>query len=648
MKLIRTALLAAGILVALAAPAAAQSGCSQIINGAVLTAAQWNQCFQNKQDANTPSAPLTVPQGGTGLSAGTPGGVPYYPTTTTMASSPALGANQLVIGGGTSGPAGLGTTGTSTTLLHGNASGAPSFGPVNLATDTTGTAPTSGIPTGKSVADPGTGHLENLLPPQISTAASYTYATVDLQLETRRSHSGSAMTDTFPASTVTGLANGARITVNNVDATATDTITAGAGTTINGNSTDVIEAGRSVTYIYDLVATTWRKTLNTGSAAIFGSTSGNTVGDVVTMRSTAGGVQDSGVAIGTMVIGPSSAVSGNLPSFNGTGGKTIQDSGVAASNVTTLTGSQNVTGQKTFTAPILGAATGTSLALGGATIGSNALAITGNSAIGGTETVTSASASAVAVGPNGATNPSLKVDASTASAATGILVKSAAAGSGAAVSTVSSGTNENLTLDAKGSGSITVGGTSTGGVVLGGGVTAAGVATTGTTGGSLCRTAAGVVIYTSGANCFAGAGITIGSTTVTSGTSGYFLYNNAGTVGNLSPLSTASSPFVATATRVTGLSAGASSSVTASTPANTGGQYCVFESGGVGSSAHCGTYDNSANFVGVGNNSVAQSSGSTNITGISPGSSGAGTIVISTGSLTSSNNFTVTYWPSPR
>ena len=34
-----------------ATPAAAQSGCANIVPGAVLTAAQWNQCFQNKQDA---------------------------------------------------------------------------------------------------------------------------------------------------------------------------------------------------------------------------------------------------------------------------------------------------------------------------------------------------------------------------------------------------------------------------------------------------------------------------------------------------------------------------------------------------------------------------------------------------------------------
>jgi hypothetical protein len=46
-------------------------------------------------------------------------------------------------------------------------------------------------------------------------------------------------------------------------------------------------------------------------------------------RSGVGGVGGSGD-----VVGAASSVSGNLPSFNGTGGKTIQDSGIAAASVT--------------------------------------------------------------------------------------------------------------------------------------------------------------------------------------------------------------------------------------------------------------------------------------------------------------------------
>lgn len=83
-----------------------------------------------------------------------------------------------------------------------------------------------------------------------------------------------------------------------------------------------------------------------------------------------------------------------------------------------------------------------------------------------TLTGTSANANALAIGLNGATNPALNVDASTASSATGIRIKSAAAAAGVALSVISSGTNENLTIDAKGSGTVAIGGTSTGAITL--------------------------------------------------------------------------------------------------------------------------------------------------------------------------------------
>ena len=76
--------------------------------------------------------------------------------------------------------------------------------------------------------------------------------------------------------------------------------------------------------------------------------------------------------------------------------------------------------------------------------------------------ITSASANALTVGPNGTTNPGFQVDASTGSSATGVKVKSAAAAGGVAVSAISSGTNESLTIDAKGSGTITLNWTATG------------------------------------------------------------------------------------------------------------------------------------------------------------------------------------------
>lgn len=79
--------------------------------------------------------------------------------------------------------------------------------------------------------------------------------------------------------------------------------------------------------------------------------------------------------------------------------------------------------------------------------------------------IVSTSATAFTVSRDG-TNYIFQIDCSTASAATGIKVKGAAAGAGAAISVISSGTNENLTIDAKGSGTVTIGGTSTGAITL--------------------------------------------------------------------------------------------------------------------------------------------------------------------------------------
>jgi hypothetical protein len=80
-----------------------------------------------------PYSPTIIPvtQGGTGLASGSSGGIPYYSASGTMASSGALSANQLILGGGAgSAPTVLGALGTTTTLLHGNAAGAPTFGAV--------------------------------------------------------------------------------------------------------------------------------------------------------------------------------------------------------------------------------------------------------------------------------------------------------------------------------------------------------------------------------------------------------------------------------------------------------------------------------------------------------------------------------------
>jgi hypothetical protein len=97
------------------------------------------------------SSTLAVTSGGTGLTSGTSGGVPYFSGASAISSSAALTANALIVGGGAgAAPAPLASLGTATTVLHGNASGAPTFGAVSLSADVSGTLPVANGGTGQT------------------------------------------------------------------------------------------------------------------------------------------------------------------------------------------------------------------------------------------------------------------------------------------------------------------------------------------------------------------------------------------------------------------------------------------------------------------------------------------------------------------
>lgn len=67
-------------------------------------------------------------------------------------------------------------------------------------------------------------------------------------------------------------------------------------------------------------------------------------------------------------------------------------------------------------------------------------------------TLNGSNAAALTVGPNGTTNPTLRIITNTASGATGLSVTNKAAGSGISLGVLSSGSNENLNLAGKGTG----------------------------------------------------------------------------------------------------------------------------------------------------------------------------------------------------
>lgn len=121
--------------------------------------------------------------------------------------------------------------------------------------------------------------------------------------------------------------------------------------------------------------------------------------DTTITRVAAGRLAVEGVGL---VKGPASAVAGNAASFSGTTGDLIQDSGKALPTGTIVgtSDSQTLT-NKTLVAPALGAATGDSLALGGAILGSNVLGVTG--AVGASGTIRAQNAAAIPAGGTAAT-----------------------------------------------------------------------------------------------------------------------------------------------------------------------------------------------------------------------------------------------------
>ena len=213
---------------------------------------------------------VPVARGGTGLTTGTSGGVPYFSASTTIASSAALAANAIVIGGGAGSAPATTTTGTGILTFLGTPSSA------NLAaavTDETGSGalvfatsptlvtpvlgtPTSGTLSGCTVDGTDAVGFRNI--PQNVQTGNYTLVLADSGKHIYRG-SGSAATWTIPANSSVAYAIGTALTFINLSATSvsiaitTDTMyLSSAGTT----GTRTLAQYGSATAI-KIASTTW-------------------------------------------------------------------------------------------------------------------------------------------------------------------------------------------------------------------------------------------------------------------------------------------------------------------------------------------------------------------------------------------------------
>lgn len=184
---------------------------------------------------------VAVAQGGTGLTSGTSGGVLAFTAAGTVASSGVLAQNQLVLGGGAGAvPATLGSLGTATTVLHGNASGAPTFSQIvvgdladalqdQFAVNSWGTA---GAESGNAIEVPAT----------IQDAGGNTLAVATTEVEIMVSDSA---TEAEPSATATLTAAGTPVgTLLSGSGTATATFRTSASGTYTAKVTETAAADR--------------------------------------------------------------------------------------------------------------------------------------------------------------------------------------------------------------------------------------------------------------------------------------------------------------------------------------------------------------------------------------------------------------------
>jgi hypothetical protein len=290
--------------------------------------------------------------------AGTSGGIPYFSSASTWASSGALTANALVLGGGAGvAPTVLGSLGTTSTVLHGNAAGAPTFGAVALASDVSGTLP---------LGNGGTGLFSFTAGDLVYFASGTSFTKLGIgtagQYLTVNSGATAPQWTTAVASGVTSFQTSMAGLTPNTATTGSVTLAgtlgpANGGTGVANNSAATVTSSGNFAYTRTL----------TGTTNVTFPTSGTLLSTAAVITPAQGGTGVANNASSTLTI---SGSFGTTLTVSGTTAITLPTSGTLA----TLAGTETLT-NKTLTNPTITNYTETLQAVG--TVGaSSTLALT--------------------------------------------------------------------------------------------------------------------------------------------------------------------------------------------------------------------------------------------------------------------------------